>query len=47
MKKVLFILVVFISFNGIAQETIKVKEIGLEVMTKDLGKMNWYDSKIA
>jgi hypothetical protein len=43
MKQVLFILLVFISFQGFSQiPTVKVKEIGLEVMTKDLGKMDWY-----
>jgi hypothetical protein len=46
MKQVLFILLVFISFQGFSQ-SVKVKEIGLEVMTKDLGKMNWEDAKIA
>ena len=39
MKQVLFILLVFISFQGGAQETIKIS--GLEFMTKDLGKMDW------
>jgi hypothetical protein len=44
MKQVLFILLVFISFQGVAQESVKIKGIGLEIMTKDLGKMTWYEA---
>ena len=44
MKQVFFILFVFISFQGFSQ-SVKVPEIGLEVMTKDLGKMNWENAK--
>ena len=47
MKQVLFILLVFISFQGFSQESVKVKGIGLEVMTKDLGEMNWEEAKKA
>jgi hypothetical protein len=43
MKQVLFILLVFISFQGFSQ-SVKVKEIGLEVMTKDLGIMKWEEA---
>jgi hypothetical protein len=39
MKQVLFILLLFISFQGFSQETVKLKEIGLEVMKEDLGQM--------
>lgn len=46
MKQVLFILLVFISFQGFSQ-SVEVKEIGLEVMTKDLGEMKWEDAKKA
>ena len=46
MKQVLFILLVFISFQGFSQ-SVKVKKLRLEVMTKDLGKMTWYDAKRA
>lgn len=46
MKQVLFILLAFISFQGFSQ-SVKVQEIGLEVMTKDLGKMEWEDATIA
>ena len=45
MKQVLFILLVFISFQAIAQESVKVKEIGLEVMKKDLGEMTVDEAK--
>ena len=42
MKEVLFILLVFISFNGFSQtQTVKLKEIGLEVMKEDLSNMKW------
>jgi hypothetical protein len=44
MKQVLFILLVFISFQGFSQ-TVKLKKIRLEVMTKDLGEMTWYEAK--
>lgn len=44
MKQVLFILLLFISFQGFSQKSVKVQEIGLEVMTKDLGQMDWYDA---
>ena len=47
MKQVLFILLVFISFQGFSQETVKLKKIGLEVMKKDLGIMIWRDVKKA
>ena len=47
MKQVLFILLAFISFQGFSQETVKLKGIGLEVMTKDLGQMNWEEAKKA
>jgi hypothetical protein len=46
MKQVLFFLLVFISFKGVAQ-SVKVEEIGLEVMTKDLGDMDWKKAKKA
>jgi len=39
MKHVLFILLLSISFQDLAQETIKIS--GLEFMAKDLGKMDW------
>ena len=45
MKQVLFILLVFISFQGVAQESVKYKGIGLEIMTRDLGEMTWYEAK--
>lgn len=44
MKQVLFILLLYISFQGFSQ-SVKVPEIGLEVMTKDLGQMNWENAK--
>ena len=44
MKQVFFILLVIISFQGFSQ-SVKIPEIGLEVMTKDLGKMNWEQAK--
>ncbi|MFY7668305.1 MAG: DUF1566 domain-containing protein [Crocinitomicaceae bacterium] len=47
MKQVLFILLLFISFQGFSQESVKLKRIGLEVMKKDLGKMNWEEAKKA
>ena len=46
MKKLLLILLVFISYNGFTQ-SIKLKEIGLQVMTKDLGEMTWYEAREA
>ncbi len=46
MKQVLFILLVFISFQGFSQiQTVKLKGIGLEVMTKDLGKGDFTQAK--
>ena len=51
MKQVLFILLVFISFQGFSQtKTIKLNEIGLEVMTEDLGggmKISWFEASAA
>ena len=47
MKQVLFVLLAFISFQGFSQESVKVQEIGLEVMTKDLGHMSWKGAKKA
>ena len=50
MKQVLFILLVFISFQGFSQKKIKsvILELPsrprLEVMTIDLGQMKWYDA---
>jgi hypothetical protein len=39
---------VFISFQGFSQtKTVKIKEIGLEVMKTDLGKMEWDEAKKA
>jgi hypothetical protein len=43
MKQAFFIFLVFISFQGFSQ-SVKLPEIGLEVMTKDLGEMNWYNA---
>lgn len=45
MKQVLFILLVFISFQGFAQKSVKLKEIGLQVMEEHLGKMDWDEAK--
>lgn len=45
MKQVLFILLVFISFQGVAQESVKVGVI--EVMKTDLGEMTWDEAKKA
>lgn len=39
-------LLLFVGFTY-SQETIKLKEIGLEVMKEDLGRMNWYEAKKA
>jgi len=48
MKQVLFILLVFISFNGFSQvQTVKLKKINLEVMKTDLGEMTWDDANKA
>ena len=48
MKQGLFILLVFISFQGFSQtKTIKLNEIGLEVMTEDLGRMSNVEAKQA
>jgi hypothetical protein len=46
MKTVLFILLVFISFQGFSQiQSVKLKELGIEVMTKDLGwRMTWNEA---
>jgi hypothetical protein len=44
MKQVLFVLLVFISFNGFSQS---IQFDNLEVMEKDLGKMNWGEAKKA
>jgi len=48
MKKIFFILLVFISFQGVSQ-SVKLQEIKLEVMTEDLGKrlMGWDEAKKA
>ena len=43
MKRVFFILLAFISFQGVSQ-SVKIQEIGLEVMTEDLGEMDWYEA---
>jgi hypothetical protein len=46
MKQVLFILLVFISFQGFSQvQTVKLKEIGLEVVKTDLGLLDWKEAK--
>jgi hypothetical protein len=48
MKQLLFILLIFISFQGFSQnQTVKLNKIGLEVMKTDLGEMNWDEAKIA
>jgi len=48
MRQVLFILLVFISFQGFSQtQTVKLNRIGLEVMKTDLGEMTWEDAKTA
>jgi hypothetical protein len=48
MKQILFILLVFISFNGFSQTPIKsVKIDKLEVMKTDLGNMTWNQAKKA
>jgi hypothetical protein len=47
MKQVLFILLVFISFNGFSQESVKLKQLGLEVRKTDLSKMTWDEAKKA
>jgi hypothetical protein len=48
MKQVLFILLVFISFQGFSQtQTVKLNKIGLEVMKTDLSKMTWDEAKKA
>ena len=44
MKQILFILLAFISFQGFSQQTVKLEEIGIEVMNEDLGKMNWEEA---
>jgi hypothetical protein len=45
MKQVLFILLVFLSFNGFSQTKYKTVKIdSLEVMKADLGKMTWDDA---
>lgn len=41
MKQVLFVLFLFISFQGLAQESVKIQEIGLEIMKNDLVEMRW------
>ena len=48
MKQMFFILLVIISFKGFSQ-SVKIPEIGLEVMTEDLSKskMGWYQAKKA
>jgi hypothetical protein len=47
MKQVLFILLVFISFNGFSQ-SVKIRRCdSLEVMKTDLGQMNWDDARKA
>ena len=46
MKQVLIILLAFVSFQSFSQ-SVKVEEIGLEVMTKDLGQMNWEEANKA
>ena len=45
MKQILFILLAFISFQGFAQESVKFKNIGLEIMTKTFGPMNWNEAQ--
>jgi hypothetical protein len=46
MKKVIFILLLFTSF-GLFSQSVKLKKIGLEIMTTDLGRMNWEEAKNA
>jgi hypothetical protein len=46
MKQGLFILLVFISFQGFSQKQFKIVKIGeLEVMKKNLGQFTWYETK--
>ncbi len=45
MKKLLLFGVLALSINVFAQSTVKIDD--LEVMTKDLGKMNWEEAKKA
>jgi hypothetical protein len=47
MKSYFLFLLIVLSFNSFSQESVKLKQIGLEVMTKDVGKMNWGDAKEA
>jgi hypothetical protein len=44
MKQVIFILLVFISFQGFSQNIKISKCFNLEVMKTDLGKMTWYEA---
>jgi hypothetical protein len=45
MKQVLFILLVFISFQGFSQTTMETIKIdSLEVMKGNLGEMDWYEA---
>ena len=39
-------LLLFVGFTY-SQESVKLEDIGLEVMTKDLGQMNWEEAKKA
>jgi hypothetical protein len=48
MKQVLFILLLFISFQGFSQTKIESFTIGnIKIMKTDLGEMNWFDAKKA
>jgi hypothetical protein len=47
MKKVLFILLVFISFQGFSQKVAITESYNFEVMEKDLGNMTWVDANKA
>lgn len=46
MKQVILILFMFISFQMVSQ-SVNVPELGLEVMTTDLGNMSYYEAKQA
>jgi hypothetical protein len=45
MKNILFIILFLSSLEVYSQNTVKFPQIGIEVMTDDLGKMNWYEAK--
>jgi hypothetical protein len=47
MKQVLFILLVFISFQGFSQNVKMNISYNIEVMTTDLGEMTWDNAKKA